>query len=96
MRVLKTLSPFLLALFLGGCSTVAYVPATPPSAKVEVRTARPGPRHVWVKGHWKWNGHRYVWVKGHWVKGKRNARWLAGHWKNTPRGHVWVPGHWKR
>jgi hypothetical protein len=40
----------------------------PPPAKVEVRPAAPGPKAVWVPGHWKWHGRRrgYDWVPGHW------------------------------
>jgi hypothetical protein len=24
------------------------------------------PAHVWVPGHWAWNGHTWVWWPGHW------------------------------
>jgi len=84
-----------LALLGSGCTTVAYVPDAPPAAKSEVRPQKPSPKHVWVDGHWKWNGHRYVWVAGHWVKGRAGKTWTKGHWKRTPKGHVWVGGHWR-
>ena len=58
-----------------GCSTtVAVRPVPAPVVVYHDRPAPPpliveeyGPRHgyVWVRGHWRWNGHRYVWVRGH-------------------------------
>ena len=40
----------------------------PPPLRVEVRPARPGPKAVWVPGHWKWRGRArgHVWIPGHW------------------------------
>ena len=65
---------------------------------VVVKPAKPGSKHVWVEGHWKWNKRVkvYVWKKGYWVKRKPNHVWIAGRWKRAPKGHVWIPGHWKR
>ena len=94
-RIRSLVLAFSIAGFLGGCSTVAYVPQAPPAPKTEVRPAKPGPGHVWVNGHWNWNGHRYVWVSGHWSKNRGGKQWVAGHWTKTPRGHVWASGHWK-
>jgi len=50
--------------FGGGC---APLPPAPP-LRVELRPASPGPRAVWVPGHWKWRGRArgYVWIPGHW------------------------------
>ena len=85
----------LVAAMSAGCTAVMHVPVGPPVARVEVRSAKPGPKHTWAAGHWKWNGHGYVWADGHWIKNKKNSSWKAGHWKNTPRGHVWVAGYWR-
>ncbi len=65
--VLITISG-IIALLTIGCSTTTYVRPAPPPLKVEVRPARPHPKAVWVRGHWKWAGRRrgWVWVPGHW------------------------------
>ncbi|HEX9750539.1 MAG TPA: hypothetical protein VGB22_04530 [candidate division Zixibacteria bacterium] len=89
---------FLIALSLVaffGCAGTAYVVVDPPAAKEEVQPARPGPRAVWIPGHWKWHKGQYVWEGGHWAK-KAKGAWVAGHWDKRPRGWVWVPGHWRK
>lgn len=74
---------------------VRVAPPAPPAAVV-VRPARPGPRHVWVDGFHRWDGHAYVWAPGEWREGPRaNAHWVAGHWKHTRQGWYWVDGHWR-
>jgi hypothetical protein len=62
---------------------------------VEVMEAGPSPRHMWIPGHWKWEG-EWVWMKGHWeVPPRERADWVPGHWAERPRGWVWVEGHWR-
>lgn len=42
----------------------------PPPPRYESRPRfRKG--HVWVGGHWRWQGHRQVWVPGYWAKAPR-------------------------
>ncbi len=55
-----------LAGFISGCTY--YIKEAPPPARVELRSARPYPRAVWIPGHWKWRGRRrrYIWIPGHW------------------------------
>jgi hypothetical protein len=85
----------LVAAMSAGCSTtVTYVPVDPPTAKVEVRPAKPGAKHTWAAGHWHWNGNRYVWSNGHWMKNKKGKTWAPGHYKKAPHGNVWVEGYW--
>lgn len=81
--------------FLLGCATTVYVPEAPPPPKAEMKPPAPGPKAVWVEGHWKWSHGRYLWVPGHWVK-KPRGKWVSGHWEKRPRGWVWVKGHWRR
>lgn len=73
--------------------------AQPPPQRprvVAVKGVQPGPRHVWVSGHWVYRNHRYVWVKGRWVKRpKKHVVWVNGYWKRTRSGGVWVVGHWQ-
>lgn len=73
-----------------------YVETAPPAEQVEVVPARPAGEHVWIKGHWQWEG-RWVWIGGRW-EAHRGAgwRWEEGHWVRNARGHYWVEGHWRR
>ncbi len=75
-------------------TTVVYVKKTPPKPKYE-RVKKCHRHNIWIKGHWKWNGHIFVWVKGHCVKKRRGMVWVPGHWKHTPHGWRWIPGHWR-
>jgi hypothetical protein len=70
-------------------------PPAPPRV-VAVRGVQPGPKHIWVAGHWVYRGNRYVWVRGRWVKRpKSHVVWVNGYWKRTRSGGVWVVGHWQ-
>ena len=93
--LLALLSIIILVAFLFGCTATVYVPASPPPAKEEIKPPRPGPKAVWVSGHWKWSHSQYVWVPGHWAKNPK-GHWVKGHWKKTPRGWVWKKGRWRR
>lgn len=85
----------ILLAFLFSCAGVVYVPNPPPGPKNEVKTPRPGPKAVWIDGHWNWSGSQWVWVSGYWVKNPK-GHWVAGHWQKTPHGWKWSKGHWKR
>jgi hypothetical protein len=64
-----------------------------------VRPPQPGPRHVWIEGHWRWDRRRggYVWVEGHWIRARHGQVWVNGHWEDVPgQGSRWIPGHWRR
>lgn len=56
------------------------------------------PKHVWVKGHWKWSEAKstYVWVQGRCVKAKKNHVYEAGFWARKNEGWIWMPGGWKK
>lgn len=89
------------ALFLYSESSLSQVvvkvkPANP--KVVVVKPLKPGPKHIWVDGHWRWDKKRkeYIWIKGHWSKPKKGHAWIPGHWKKVPGGFKWIPGHWKR
>jgi hypothetical protein len=73
-----------------------YVNVPPPPLVVETRPPAPGPRHVWVQGYHRWDGHAYAWVPGTWRQAPRaRARWTAGHWVHSRRGWYWVDGRWR-
>lgn len=56
-------------------------PAPPPPRYERHPHARKG--HVWVGGHWRWQGRRHVWISGHWVKAHRGP------------GYGRPPAHWR-
>jgi len=78
-----------------GAVDVVYVQKAPPKPRSEVRSKRPGPKAVWVGGHWQWKGGKYAWMSGHWDRNPRGNAWIPGHWEKKPRGWAWAPGHWK-
>lgn len=70
-------------------------PEVPPVAKVEIRTAPPIARAVWVSGFWQWDSRAWVWVGGSWqLPPNSRAQWRPTSW--SPRGavHVLIPGAW--
>jgi hypothetical protein len=77
--------------------TRIYVRIGPPAPVVETRIAAPGPRHVWIAGYHRWDGHAYVWVRGRWELPPAQYRaWVPGHWVHHRRhGWYWVEGHWR-
>lgn len=77
-----------------GCGG-GYVETGPPPARVEV-IERPGPRHVWVEGRYRYVGRQYVWSPGRWVVPNRGrSAWVPGRWVHTPRGWRYQEGRWR-
>jgi hypothetical protein len=74
-----------------------YVRVGPPAAVVEVRTAAPSARHVWIGGYHRWDGNAYVWAPGRWeLPPAGHNAWVAGHWSHhASNGWYWVEGHWR-
>jgi hypothetical protein len=67
----------------------------PPALRHEVIVARPSPRHVWIAGYWRHDGHRYVWVSGRWVMPpRRDVIWIEPRWEFRSGGYFFVEGHW--
>lgn len=68
----------------------------PPIAIHERRAPRPSPRHVWVTGYHRWDGHAYVWQPGEWqVPPREHAVWVAPRYTHRRDGYVFVEGHWR-
>ncbi len=93
---------------LTGCSTEphhpvtvtptgqVFVPATPPTPRVESPGSPPEASDVWVPGYWTYHDARWVWLPGHWQAPAQSGQtWVAGHWDHTERGWLWTPGHWE-
>ena len=72
------------------------VKVKPPAIKVEHRSSRPSPKHVWIGGYQKWDGHAYAWEPGRWeVPPREHAVWVAPKWQHRHDGYVFVEGHWR-
>lgn len=68
----------------------------PPAEQVEVVPVAPSREHIWVKGHWHWNGADWVWVRGRWITRRVGMEYVPGHWERRPAGWVWIGAHWRR
>ncbi len=97
MKRFFAISVFALTLAAGGAGAAeVFVRFGPPRPPREVVVVRPGPRHVWIPGYYRWTGHRYAWVAGSWVVPPRpRAVWAPGYWKARRGGFVWVGGYWR-
>ena len=78
------------------CAAEVIVKVAPPRAIVEHRAARPGARHIWIAGFYRWNGYSYVWQRGRWeVPPRTNAVWVSARWKHRLDGYEFVEGRWR-
>lgn len=93
LKLIPVLLVFLILSFKSNAQIVIKKPNRP--AVVLKKPNNPKKDHVWVAGHWKWNGNEYVWIKGHWQKNKQGHTWIPGHWTKVKGGYKWIPGHWK-
>lgn len=74
----------------------ALVVEAPPAPRLEFRPAQPGPDHLWIAGHWRWDGSSHVWVAGSWaIRPAPGAVWVYGRWVRRTEGWEWAPGHWR-
>ncbi|OFY92939.1 MAG: hypothetical protein A3K10_01810 [Bacteroidetes bacterium RIFCSPLOWO2_12_FULL_31_6] len=89
---------FMLFAYASNAQVVVKVMPVVPVVKV-VAPPRPGPKHVWIDGHWIWDKRmkNYVWKEGYWATPRRgHHHFVQGHWDNVPGGVKWIPGHWTR
>jgi len=88
---------FALALMIPAANAAeVFVRVGPPRPPREVIVARPGPRHVWVPGAYRWDGRRYNWARGYWsVPPRPHAVWVPGYWTPRRGGYVFVEGYWR-
>jgi hypothetical protein len=78
-----------------GADSRVVVTVGPPPPRKEVVDAGPGSGHVWVGGHWRWNGQAFVWVGGRWIAERPGLAWAPGHWRRIRGGWEWVEGRWQ-
>ncbi len=83
-------------LLVGGSAFGAQVSlgiriGAPPKARVEVRTAQPGPDYNWVDGYWYPDAGHYKWHAGYWTRPPyAGAHWVAPHHD----GQQFFNGYW--
>lgn len=97
MKRLLSLGIFALSLAAGGAEAAQVVVRFgAPAPPREFVTIRPGPRYVWIPGHYQWVRNRHSWVKGHGVAPPRSgAVWVPGYWTPRRGGYVWITGYWR-
>lgn len=67
----------------------------PPRIRRERTPVRPDREHVYIKGHWDWQGDQWVWVSGRWERpSSRSNRWIAARYVRDGRAWRYEPGHW--
>jgi hypothetical protein len=49
--------------------------------------------HVWVEGHWVWQGDQWVWAPGYWVVDRPGYVYTQGYWHYDSYWR-WYPGSW--
>ena len=94
---------YILSAMLGAafCVGSAYgaeivVAVKPPRVIVEHRPVAPSPRHVWIGGYHRWDGHAYVWEPGRYeVPPREHAVWVSPRWEHRHDGYVFVEGRWR-
>jgi len=85
-----------IALGIGSANAEVVVTVRPPRVVVERRVVRPSPRHIWIGGYHRWDGHTYVWEPGRWeVPPREHADWIAPRWRHRHDGWVFVEGRWR-
>jgi hypothetical protein len=72
------------------------VKTKPPVERVEVIPVAPSPAHVWIKGHWHWNGGEWVWNPGRYEVAKPGLHWVPAQYVERGGAFYYVGGHWGR
>jgi hypothetical protein len=75
---------------------VLEVPNAPPDPKTEVKTACPGPGHIWVAGYWDYIGGHHVWRDGRWVPGKAGYEYVRARYEWDGKAWQFHVPHWHR
>ena len=68
----------------------------PPRREIVVERDRPSAAHVWIAGHWRYDGRVYVWMPGHWERPPRaHVAWVEPRWERHDGGYIYVGGVWR-
>jgi hypothetical protein len=93
---------------IGVPATVYVAPPPPPPVYQHAPAPRRG--HVWVPGHWEWQGNRHAWVQGVYMRERpgyvyQQPQWVshgdrwgyrAGHWQRRDRDRDGIPNRYDR
>jgi hypothetical protein len=78
----------------GATVTVNVRPrVAPPALRDEPIQIRTG--HVWVRGHYNWEGGAYVWVPGHLEPVREKMTWHDPVWEQRGGEWVFTDGGWR-
>src|ERR1700733_7551120 len=96
------------AVFVSGCATQeevavqapapaeVVVQSAPPPEKMEVVPVAPSTDHVWIRGHWHWDGVQWVWRGGQYELRRVGYRWVPARYEQRGPAFYYIPGHWGR
>jgi hypothetical protein len=70
------------------------VKTKPPVERVEVIPVAPSANHLWIKGHWHWDGAAWVWESGRYELRRVGFQWYPAHYVERGGGIYYVTGHW--
>jgi len=68
----------------------------PPVERVEVIGVAPSANHVWIKGHWHWNGVEWIWNPGRYEIRRVGLQWYPAQYVERGGAMYYVSGHWGR
>jgi hypothetical protein len=100
-----------LSLAAVGCSTVSStttqtsttsrqlvieVASAPPDPKPEVKSACPGPGHIWVAGYWDYIAGHHVWRDGRWVQGLADYEYVRARYEFDGKAWQFLVPHWHK
>ena len=77
-----------------GLPAPIYVNA-PPVARYEY-TPAPRAGHLWVPGHWEWQGNGHVWVAGHFLRARAGYAYHQPQWQRDGDRWAYRAGGWQR
>jgi hypothetical protein len=75
--------------------STTIVTEAPPLGQSDVALARPGPKDVWLTGHWTWREARYQWITAHWeLPPNSSAVWVAPRCEQQGNVYKFTEGYW--
>ena len=102
MNLKKSLLGLLIASSFGAFSLPALAQSGevilnfgPPPDRYEIVPA-PREGHIWVSGHWRWDGRRHVWVSGYWQPDRPGYVYYPPRWVERDGRYVYLNPRWDR
>ncbi len=76
-------------------SYIVIVAPPPPQTVIVVPPPPPYDGAIWVRGHWRWNGHDYVWLTGHYIPPRAGYTFVQPRWEYRDQRYVYVRGYYR-